>query len=258
MRLVALLLALVTSMSYRQQRLPLAMSSRPSYQDMLRRAQDAKAGGSAPPARQQQKAAVPSSIAAPAQQRPAPRANADGLPFDDEMYDNLKYAISRLTARIKGDTVLSQDELRKFKDTIDAILVDSADEMDSGPDSLDEDDDDSMKFIDSMKFNDGNDDEDDEGGYDGEVGDTNSVSAMMSAGGRPPPVNQAFSELAGRGSAWNVPGQDEMTTAEFYSAVNKRLQRMKAARKSLGQEYNDSAMRYEESLNQKNNRAVEG
>ena len=262
LRTLVLALVLIACTAYQQRLSLLAMSSRPSYQDLLRRAQDAKAGGAAPPPpirqQQQQQKAPPAPIQ---ERRSAPQANPDGLPFDDETYDHIKYVISKLTARIKGDTVLSKDELSKFKEAVDAILADSAGDLGTGSSRFDDDDDpDSIKFIDTFNFNDDNNDKGSDGdassaGYGEEIGSENSMSSKMSVAEPSPPINEAFQELAGRGSGWNVPGQEDMTTEQFYSAVNQRLHRMKAARKAKGQFDYDSARNYEETLNKLNKTA---
>ena len=59
------------------------------------------------------------------QERTTRASNPNELPFDDEMYDNLKLVIGKITQRMKSAKVLTSDEIRKFDDAVKAIVTDS-------------------------------------------------------------------------------------------------------------------------------------
>jgi hypothetical protein len=92
---------------------------------MLQRAKLAKAqkNGALPPA-------VPSavtSVSKPAAISPAvsPIAQSNSLPFSDEMYDNFKFVIAKLSGRMKSDAPLSTEDFAKYKAAVEAIIADA-------------------------------------------------------------------------------------------------------------------------------------
>ena len=106
------------------------------YKDMLAAAQ----ANRGKPAQQQQRSSEQSApqdrgglnSGAPLQpqqqqhQQRVPRApNPNGLPFDDEMYDHLKYTIDKITQRMKSPKLLTSDEIRRFDNAVEAIIADS-------------------------------------------------------------------------------------------------------------------------------------
>ena len=56
----------------------------------------------------------------------APKGNlkSNGLPFDDHIYDHIKFVISKLTERMKSSEVLDSDNLFKLEQSIDVITKD--------------------------------------------------------------------------------------------------------------------------------------
>jgi hypothetical protein len=55
----------------------------------------------------------------------SPVKSKSNLPFNDATYENMKYVIEKLTARMKSETPLTKDELRKFESAISAIITDA-------------------------------------------------------------------------------------------------------------------------------------
>lgn len=49
----------------------------------------------------------------------------NGFPFSDEIYEHLKYIISKLTARVKQNLPLTPEELERFKIAVDAVIKDA-------------------------------------------------------------------------------------------------------------------------------------
>ena len=47
-----------------------------------------------------------------------------------------------------------------------------------------------------------------------------------------PDPNSPFADLHGLSNTWQMPGMDNMTTDEYYAAINKRIQDMKNKRKA--------------------------
>jgi len=55
----------------------------------------------------------------------SPSKNSNGLPFDDKLYDHMKYVIEKITFRMKNPKVLTPEELIKLEMSIDAIIRDA-------------------------------------------------------------------------------------------------------------------------------------
>ena len=227
-----------------------------TYQRMLEAARLKKQGGivqqpqqSQPPERRV-KTEVP--VARPSSLRKDPNPNIvstsqdvfsdnNDLPFDDDMYDHLKFVISKFTARMKSPTVLSQEELSKLEYSISAIIQDSA-EMDGRgqggayvpeivsspyettiaattpskatlfvPEKVEDVDDDPVDVTDKL------------GGWH---------KAVQDEDGKDNPFNALFK---GATSTWDIPGKENMTTEEYYKAINKRISLGKEMRKGQPQ-----------------------
>ena len=83
------------------------------------------------------------STRAPIEKKSAPsnKRSNDGLPFSDEMYSHLKYVIEKISGRMKNETPLTREEIEKLKESVDAIIADSKDELDNAMDEEDDIDD---------------------------------------------------------------------------------------------------------------------
>lgn len=120
--------------------------------------------------------------------------NDNGLPFTDEMYDHLKYVISTLTGRMKSNQSLSHQELQRFLQSVDAIIKDAIPSMES--------------------------EYEDEEGVD-QLTNNNQLTTEN---------NNQFSNFGGT-SSWVIPGMENMSTEEYYAAVNQRLHSIRNQRK---------------------------
>jgi len=220
-----------------------------SYQQMLQRA---KSGGSPPaqpvqqPPRVQQQQQSP---LAPAETPiPSLRGNPGGLPFNDEMYDELKYAIEKLTGRMKNDVPLTWEEVKRFKVAVDRIIIDAnipnvafakpqaqaqaqpARGGANGP------------VVSSF--------EDDEAE---EVGAGNQMQESWAQNKKAEEDNipSWLGDLAGKKSSWNVDGMSTMDTEQYYKEINNRISNMKAKRKEMGVYEPDPTGSYLEDLNKR-------
>lgn len=66
-----------------------------------------------------------------------------------------------------------------------------------------------------------------------------------------PDPNSPFSDLHGLSNTWQMPGMDNMTTGEYYAAINKRIVDMKNKRKFTEGSSNTMVNDYFESLSRK-------
>ena len=112
--------------------------------------------------------------------------NANGLPFTDVMYDHFQYVIGKITNRVKTGTPLTKNELDRFEKSVTAIIHDSKKKI-------------NLPVVKSVQP------------------PSNSISQNKS-----PSKNGEFDELKGLSSTWEVEGMENMTTEEYYSALNKR------------------------------------
>jgi len=157
----------------------------------------------------------------------------DGLPFDDEMYDHLKYVIGVLTARMKSEKPLTDNELKRFKVSIDAIILDSKEDS-------------SESYDDYSNDNSYNEDEVDN--YEQEEASSPLAISNNPQASSDNPFNQF------RGSTWNFDNMEDMTTEEYYDALNKRLADMKQKKLEVYErdELNNPSESYFDSLSRKN------
>ncbi|KAJ1438573.1 hypothetical protein B484DRAFT_444480 [Ochromonadaceae sp. CCMP2298] len=56
---------------------------------------------------------------------PRERGSNGGLPFDDELYEHLKFVIFKLTKKIKSEESMTAEELERFRHSISEILADA-------------------------------------------------------------------------------------------------------------------------------------
>jgi hypothetical protein len=169
----------------------------------------------------------------------------DDLPFTDEMYDHLKYVIGALTARMKSEKPLTESELKRFKGSIDAIILDSKE--DSYQNDTYDNSDDSNSFY--------NENEDDSINYEQEETsntNTNTNTLKASASTTETIGDNPFSQF--RGSTWNFDNMEDMSTEEYYDALNERLAAMKKRKLEVYErdELNNPSESYFENLSRKN------
>lgn len=186
-----------------------------------------------------------------------------GLPFSDALYDDLKFVISKLSARMKSDTALSKSDLERFKKSVNSIIKDSKKHQKSSnsPGSAAKA---SFLSLDDDNYNDNDEEGGPMGGYDLSQGimerqqgnHESSISAQAGgasiASSASSASNDPFRLFRGSVSTWDVPGSEDMSTEEFYAAVNQRISSVKETLKnSIGTDYNPSN-NYEEQLNSMN------
>ena len=54
----------------------------------------------------------------------SPVKNSNGLPFSDELYEHMKFVVTKLTGRMKAGQPLSQEEFARFQSSVQSILSD--------------------------------------------------------------------------------------------------------------------------------------
>lgn len=164
----------------------------------------------------------PSAISSPVVEK-----KKSNLPFDDDMYEHLKFVIAKLTTKIKSDISLTPDELSRFKESIDCIISDATgkDISTNNPSSTIIDNIlDNSKTANIVRIND-----------DNEVADPDSPYAL----------------LHGKTNTWEVDNMENMTTEEFYDAINKRNSEIRAKLKAT-KASKEEANEYIDMLNKKN------
>eukprot|EP01041_Mallomonas_annulata_P002167 gene2167-4216_t len=192
-----------------------------SYEEMLRQARERRAstGSSSTP---RQAASQPKPIPSAPQKQvtpppaPAKKPNRQGLPFDDDMYTHLKYAIEKISSRLRSDKPLSIEELNKFETAVNAIIADMG-VAPSGTSSQ-------MPVIPAVQAK------------KAQLQNTpykppqepRSNSKQVVENEDTTELPKAFDALRGVGSTWHVPDSDKMTTEEYYSALNQRLADVKS------------------------------
>jgi len=227
----------------------ISMSTR--YEQMLKEAQAAKlkGGQQQPASRQQQQQQqqqyqkqqgvidVEEEIAEEEEEEEEEEVDS-GLPFSDKLYDDLKFVISKISARMKSESAMSKDELDRFKKSVDSIIKDSKKGSNSIPSS-------SLPRV--TNFYD-EEEEAPEVDYDLSEG----IAESVSSSGKPRGEATPFGAFHGSVSTWDIPDSDNMNTQEFYAAVNNRIANVKQTlRTTIGTDYNP-ANNYEETLNSMN------
>jgi hypothetical protein len=103
-----------------------ALQALPSYEEMMEEAKKRKEQKRSRPPRAKTTQA-PSSVSEPAMKVDIPGYEAprsDGLPFSDEIYEQMKYIIEKLTRKIKDDESLTQEELTKLSSAVETVIAD--------------------------------------------------------------------------------------------------------------------------------------
>lgn len=228
-----------------------AMLARAKAEKMKKQPQPVSAAKSVPPVAPKA-VAPPVQASAPSMTQPKKSTvsvASNGLPFSDKMYDELKYVIAKLTLRMKSDTPLPAEDIKKFRASVNAIIADLG--IDAPPASV------AAPVASaaaprqpaskSPAFN--------------PMRATSetvappkrstsapeaSIDPMFMPGSGPksteaPDPNSAFSPLHGLSNTWQIEGMDQMSTEEYYQKINERNTQMKQMRKAKGEPYGSAA-----------------
>ena len=136
----------------------------------------------------------PSQSVATIEQSDDSNDNDNGLPFSDAVYDHFKYVIAKITNRVKSGFPLTLDEINKFESSVNAIITDAKGKA----------------------------------GLPISKPSSNTIPSKATSSSNAPVLkkkqtsNTEFSALEGLSSTWEVKGMDDMTTEEYYAALNKR------------------------------------
>mmetsp|Transcript_21041 Transcript_21041/g.19172 ORF Transcript_21041/g.19172 Transcript_21041/m.19172 type:complete len:231 (+) Transcript_21041:151-843(+) len=165
------------------------------------------------------------------------------LPFADEIYDHLKYVTTKLSSRVKGNTPLSFEELNKFKESVNAIIEDSYQDIrltSASTQSIPQ-----TNVIPTQSTQ--------------STQTTQSKATKAQTDIKDKAYDQmtdeeksTFANYFKGTSSWVIPGMDKMTTEEYYQAINKRIEDIKNIRKAEGTYDRQTSESYFESLNKKN------
>ena len=223
------------------------------YKDMLAAAQSNR--GKSPQRQQRVQEQVPQEqIAARPEdsQQKRQATNPNGLPFDDEMYDNLKFTIDKITQRMKSPKVLTPSDISKLDSAIRAIIADSqgtAPPIPSIPTSttprqqiqqqaspppsspLPPTQGNILSFqpevVRGPDRGDGLKASSPGTSWTAEQGQW-SKQLKENAAAAADDVDLDEEELdVGRAASWNIPGMETMTKDEYYAAINKRVAKAK-------------------------------
>jgi hypothetical protein len=166
------------------------------------------------------------------------------FPFNDEIYDDLKYVINRLTEYAKGASSISIQDADEFEAAIQRIIADAW----SGigiPKPLPSTSQPVQQFPPSVSQ------------------PTSSKSRQkqesvkkisnpkMEMNLNASPASSDFGAFRGLRSTWEIQGMDTMTTEEYYNALNKRNSEISRERRRSSTHESNSGATYIESLNKK-------
>ena len=190
-----------------------------TYQEMLEQAKLRKQG-QVPPSPPASRPSAPPKKAVqnstPISNAPKPRKiNADGLPFDDKIYAHMKFALEKLSGRLKSKTALTQEELAKLEEAITAIKNDAIGE----------------DFASNSQ---------DKASPQGTLSSSNGSGKLLGS----------FENFRGQSSTWEVPGMEKMSVEQYYQALNQRLAGVRNKLKEEGL-IGPTAGNYIDSLSQK-------
>lgn len=254
------------------------LSSLLGYKEMLAAS---KAGRGQLQQKQQRPAAAEpatSQVTMPPPAATAPRKpSPDGLPFDDEMYDNIKYAIDKITGRVKSPNVLTTAELQKFENAILAIIADSkglsppppqqpqaqasrAPLQSKAPPPVATDQSKRTRILQSPEIpvvkgpDRGDGIKPTSAGHSWQQ-EENKWSQQLKDNASGADLDLDENDLSvGSAASWSIPGMETMSKDEYYAAINKRVAQAKALRKASGEVIGPrSRDLYEESLNSRRN-----
>lgn len=264
-------------------------SKPPTYTELLQASKASKQTNSAP----RIPAIAPVNRNAPVASSESERRTAEELPFDDAIYDHLKFVIGicciffisciikltknfllinvvshlllfhcffytgKLSSRMKSDTPLTADELKTFKNSCSEIIRDAKSVLAKTPEKsapasravAQATTESAPEFQNVGARRDGKDRVHKPPAEKRKESDfvIYEVGEGPSSDERPDP-NSEFSALHGLKNTWEMPGMDNMTTDEYYAAINARIVSMKNKRKQTPGNSNTMVNDYFESL----------
>ena len=271
----------------------LMLSSKPpTYAELLQASKASKQNNSAP----RQPAIAPVIRNAPAVSTEIERQAVDELPFDDAIYEHLKFVIGisffyvvssiikligilcsstwsstyvlfycfvptgKLSSRMKSDKPLTPDELKSFKNSCTEIIRDAKTVLAKAPEKsapasrtvAPAATEPVLEFQNVGARRDGK-DRVHKPPVEKRVTQKESEFVIYEMGEGPtsderPDPNSEFSALHGLKNTWEMPGMDNMTTDEYYAAINARIVSMKNKRKQTPGNSNTMVNDYFESL----------
>jgi len=242
------------------------VTNKGSYEQMLAQAKQQKlakqGAGSVDLSQTRPQQQQPQQQRAPTSSSSAPQESATSSlpPFSDDLYAHLKFMIEKLSQRMKSEQALSPSDLQRFQRAVDAVIKDARENGGSTstrkessssspssaaavlvsksgssiPSSSSSPPRAAVTTTTTSNSNNRN------GGTKkieaADVDDSNDVSAsdvrVYGAGEGPrnsekPDPNSPFSSLHGLSNTWQIPGMENMTTEQYYAAINKRISSMK-------------------------------
>lgn len=230
-----------------------------SYEKMLEAARQRRAGlQSAPSNPQPSRAEPPRATQARVEPTPSPTvtqrkevANDNGLPFSDDLYEHLKYVITKLSGKIKLDISLTPAELDQFEQSIETIIADA--KRVSGPSttpspSLAPNSVSKTAPNAASRLSSGQSSLSNSNSISNKPNSVNTVKEKLKE------ENNPFANFAGLGSSWRIEGMENMTKEEYYEALNKRNAEIREARRrEMSRPYNTDSYMSELSRTNKNN-----
>jgi hypothetical protein len=167
------------------------------------------------------------------------------FPFDDELYEHLKYVINKLTSKIKSDISLNEEELVKFERSVEVILADAKHEEieqveveDVVYQQVDFEKEEIIEVnqlqrqqlqqrqllstpIETTATT-------------TTIATTTSNTQKTNNNNQNSKQNQPFQQFNGMKSTWQVPGIEQMDSEEFYKKLNQRNAEVRMQRRKEG------------------------
>jgi len=172
--------------------------------------------------------------------------NENGLPFSDAIYDEMKFVISKLSDRLKYKLVLSQKDFERFEASVLSILRDARRKAGlpvtpSTPTIARATASPSALFTPPQVT---------------QMPQSSSSTSMTTITTTSPKKagvksDEAFNSLKGKSSTWHVEGMDNMSTEEYYDALNKRNSAVRAQLKITSGSERNSGDKYLDSLSKR-------
>lgn len=145
---------------------------------------------------------------------------------------------------MKSEKSLTENELKRFKESIEAIIKDSKQDGSSYNDNSND-----YNNLDGDDMNQYTEDENEYGNENNSSFEATSIDiSKLPEDLRNNPFVGEF-----KGSTWQIAGMDDMTKEEYYDALNKKLADLKQKKVDMfGRDpLNNPALSYEESLSKK-------
>lgn len=228
-----------------------------SYADQLRRAKEARSGGTSSStgpnsASYQPPAPMPQSAPVPQQAQAQQQQPASEIPFSDDVYEHLNFAIGKLSSRMKSSQPMNADDVQNFMQSVNVIIADMRNNAvatqapaavaASAPPSPPSPPVFSGNVPAPPKI---------------ESSSTGLENIASQGEQDRTPITEAnpdspFAPLHGLKSTWQVENIDDMTTEEYYQEIYRRNREMKDRRMKEEGFTRESAQDYLNSLNKSN------